>query len=59
MAKNWIAKATQSKGALHRALGVPQGTKIPAKKLSSASRSSSPTIRKEVTLAKTLKKLRK
>lgn len=59
MAKNWIAGATKNKGALHRALGVPQGTKIPAKKLASASNSSSPTIRKEAALARTLKGFRK
>ena len=56
---NWIAKATQNKGALHRNLGVPQGTKIPAKKLAKAATSKSPTIRKEASLAKTLSKLRK
>jgi hypothetical protein len=59
MAKNWIAKATQNKGALHRSLGVPQVTKIPAKKLASASRSKSPTLRKEASLAKTLKSFKK
>lgn len=58
MAK-WIAKATQNKGALHRALGVPAGTKIPAKKLTKATHSQSPTIRKEASLAKTLKGFKK
>ncbi len=53
--KNWIAGATKNKGALHRALGVPQGTKIPAKKLAKAAASKSPTLRKEANLAKTLK----
>ncbi len=55
MAKNWIAGATKNKGALHRNLGVPEGQKIPAAKLASAANSSSPTIRKEAALAKTLK----
>jgi hypothetical protein len=59
MAKDWIAKATSNKGALHRALGVPQGTKIPAKKLAKASHSKSPTLRKEASLAKTLKGFKK
>lgn len=59
MSKNWIAKATQNKGALHRALGVPTGTKIPVKKLAKASHSSSPTLRKEASLAKTLKGFKK
>lgn len=56
---NWIKKATQNKGALHRALGVKEGEKIPAKKLAKGEKSKNPTVRKEVTLAKTLKKLRK
>ena len=40
-------------------LGVPQGEKIPAKKMAKAAKSKSPTIRKEVNLTKTLKKLKK
>lgn len=59
MATKWIQKATQNKGALHRNLGVPQGTKIPASKLTKGANSKSPTIRKEVALARTLKKLHK
>lgn len=55
----WIAKATSNKGALHRALGVPQGTKIPAKKLDKAAHSSSPLMRKRVALARTLKGFKK
>lgn len=50
----WIAGATKNKGALHRALGVPQGEKIPAKKLVKAEHSSSPLMRKRASLAKTL-----
>jgi hypothetical protein len=56
---NWIAGATKNKGALHRALGVKEGEKIPAKKLAKGAKSKNPRIRKEVALAKTLKKLRK
>ncbi len=59
MAKNWIAKATQNKGGLHRSLGVPLGEKIPVKKLAKAETSSNPKVRKEAVLAKTLSKLRK
>ncbi len=59
MAKNWIASATKNKGALHRALHVPQGEKIPAKKLAKAAKSGSPKVKKEVALARTLGKLRK
>ena len=33
---NWIQGAIKKPGALHRALGIPQGKKIPGKKLSSA-----------------------
>lgn len=58
MAKNWIAGATKNKGALHRALGVPEGKKIPASKLASGAKSSNPRIRKEVSLARTLGKMR-
>lgn len=59
MGKLWIAAATKNHGALHRALGVPQGTKIPASKLAKGARSKSPTIRKEVALARTLKSFKK
>jgi hypothetical protein len=52
--KNWIAGATKNKGALHRKLGVPEGTKIPASKMAQAAKSSDPTERKEASLAKTL-----
>jgi hypothetical protein len=34
--KNWIAGAIRHPGALHRQLGVPQGQKIPQKKLQKA-----------------------
>jgi hypothetical protein len=33
---NWIAGAIKHKGALHEQLGVPQGQKIPASKISAA-----------------------
>lgn len=51
---NWIAGAIKHKGALHRDLGVPMGTKIPAGKLEKATHSSNPTIAKRARLAKTL-----
>ena len=60
MAKEkWIKKAIKHPGKLHRELGVPEGKKIPAKKMAKAAHSKSPTIRKEVALAKTLKKMHK
>jgi hypothetical protein len=56
---HWIAGATKNKGALHRALGVPEGQKIPAKKMAKAAKSSNPTMRKRAALAKTLGKMKK
>ncbi|MBS0367814.1 MAG: hypothetical protein JSS57_01295 [Proteobacteria bacterium] len=57
MAKNWIAGATKNKGALHRNLGVPEGQKIPAKKLAAAAKKPG-KVGKEARLAKTLKKMK-
>lgn len=60
MAEKWIQKAvSRHSGKLHRELGVPEGEKIPAKKLMKAEHSKSLTIRREANLAKTLGKLRK
>jgi len=59
MAGKWIAKAIKKPGALHKALGVPEGKKIPAKKMAKAAKSSSPIMRKRVALAKTLSKMHK
>ncbi|MES1986480.1 MAG: hypothetical protein V4440_00355 [Pseudomonadota bacterium] len=36
--KNWIKGAIKKKGALHKELGVPEGKKIPAKKLAKAAK---------------------
>lgn len=55
----WIAGAIKKPGALHRALGVPEGEKIPAKKLAKAEHSKNPTMRRRANLAKTLKKMNK
>lgn len=55
----WIAGATKNKGALHRALKVPTGEKIPVKKLEKAEHSSNPKIAKEANLAETLKGFKK
>lgn len=51
----WIQGAIKHKGALHKELGVPQGEKIPAKKLSKAEHSSNPKLAKRARLAQTLK----
>ena len=54
--KKWIQKAIKHPGALHRDLGVKQGTKIPAKKLSIASKKPG-KIGQRARLAITLKKM--
>lgn len=56
--KNWIAAATKNKGALHSALGVPQGKKIPESKLEKAAESGG-KLGKQARLAETLKGFRK
>lgn len=60
-AKKWIQKAIPKshRGNLKRELGVPEGKKIPAKKMAKAAKSTNPRIRKQVNLAKTLRGLRK
>jgi hypothetical protein len=59
MSEKWIQKAHIKKGALHRELGVPEGKKIPEKKLKKAEHSKNPTLKKRAVLAETLGKLRK
>jgi hypothetical protein len=53
--KKWIGKSIKHPGALHRALGVPEGEKIPAEKLEKAAHSDNPTMRKRAALAQTMK----
>jgi hypothetical protein len=53
MAKNWIAGAIKHPGALHKQLGVPQGQKIPAKKLTAAAGKGG-TLGRRARLAQTL-----
>ncbi len=53
--KKWIKAAIKHPGALHRALGVPSGEKIPESKLEKAAHSSNSTMRKRAALAETLK----
>jgi hypothetical protein len=57
MAKKWIQSAIKHPGALHKKAGVPEGQKIPAGKMAKLAKSSNPTTRKQVALAKTLKKM--
>ena len=56
MAGKWIKKMHMKKGALHEQLGVPQGQKIPAKKLAAAA-SKGGKLGKLARLAQTLKRL--
>jgi hypothetical protein len=59
MAKNWIDGAVgKNKGGLHRALGVPEGQKIPAAKIKAAAAKGG-KLGKEARLAETLGKLQK
>ncbi len=53
--KKWIAGAVKNKGALHEALGVPEGKKIPERKLEKAEHSKDPLTRKRANLAETLR----
>ncbi len=53
--EKWIAGAVKHPGALHRELGVPEGKKIPAKKLEKAEHSKNPKLAKRAHLAETLK----
>ncbi len=56
---NWIKGAISHPGALHKSLGVPEGKKIPAGKITKAAHSSNPTLRRRAVLAQTLSHLRK
>lgn len=56
--KKWISGAIKHPGALHEALKVPKGEKIPAKKLEKAAKSSG-KMGQRARLAETLKGLHK
>jgi hypothetical protein len=58
--KKWIQAATRKgrKGALHRALGIPVGTKIPLAKLKKAAKRSD-KVGRMARFAETLRNLRK
>ncbi len=57
--KNFIQAAIKKPGALHKALHVKEGEKIPVSKLKAAEHSKSPLMRKRATLAETLKGFKK
>ena len=54
MAEKWIQHAISRAGALHKQLGVPQGEKIPAKKLAKAAKAPG-KLGQRARLAKTLR----
>jgi len=56
--QNFIAGAIQRPGALHRALGVPQGKKIPASKVNAAAKKPG-RVGREARFAKTLRGINK
>lgn len=58
MVKKWIQKAIKHPGALHKELGVPEGKKIPAKKLNAAAKKGG-KLGQRARLAKTLKGMHK
>jgi hypothetical protein len=47
------------KGKLHRELGIPTDQKIPAKRLTAASHSKDPEVRRDAIRAKTMAKWKK
>ena len=57
MSGHWIAGAVTHKGALHRALHVPEGEKIPKAKIAKAAHSANPVMAKRARLAETLSHL--
>lgn len=58
MAEKWIQGAIKRPGALHRALNVPEGQKIPEKKIEKAEHSPNERVAREARLAETLKHMR-
>lgn len=53
--KKWIQDAIKKKGSLHKALGIAENKKIPAKTLDKAEHSKNPLTKRRAVLAKTLK----
>ena len=58
MAEKFIQKMHMKKGALHKEMGIPEGKKIPEKKLESAAKKPGKEG-KRARLAETLKKMKK
>lgn len=58
MASKWIQKAIKKPGQLHKDLGVPQGKKIPEKKIEAAAKKGG-KVGERARFAETLKGMRK
>lgn len=58
MAEKFIQKMHMKKGALHKEMGIPEGKKIPAKKLAAAAKKGGKEG-KRARLAETLKSFKK
>jgi hypothetical protein len=58
MKKNWIKGAIKKPGALHKEMGVPEGKKIPEKRLDKAAKAGG-KLGARARLAKTLEKMNK
>lgn len=58
MGKDFIQKAIKKPGALHKEMGIPQGKKIPAKKLNAAAKKGG-KLGQRARFAKVLKGLNK
>lgn len=56
---HWIQGAIKRPGALHRALGVPEGQNIPKSKIERATHSDNERLAREARLAETLSHMRK
>jgi hypothetical protein len=56
---NWIKGAIKKPGALHKALKVPEGEKIPMAKIEKAEASKNPKLAKRAQLAETLRGMNK
>lgn len=55
--KMWIQGAIKHPGALHKELHVPEGKKIPAKKLTKAAHSPNLLLKRRAKLAQTLRRM--
>lgn len=59
MAEHWMQNAVKRPGALHRALHVPMGEKIPEGKIEKATHSGNERLAREARLAETFSHYRK